>query len=148
MAERTLSTNRFGVGSVVSRLRLLFIGTLTGIMGGMGAFLFINSEFMPLGLGENWGLLIIGVAGVYTHVISADLTESIGVAIIAYTVGLGVHVGTSIAPLWILSYPPLARDLLLPSMVGQAIAGNFFGYLTMFFGSYCAAVVVDGYYER
>jgi hypothetical protein len=148
MTERTFSTNRFDIGPVVSRLRVLFAGTFTGIMGGMGAFLFINSEFMPLGLGENWGLLVISVAGVYTHLISADLTESISIAMIAYFVGLGVHVGASIAPLWILSYPPLARDLLLPSMVGQAIAGNFFGYLTMFSGSYFAAVAFDGYYER
>lgn len=145
--ERTLLTTRFGVGSVTNRLRLLFIGTLTGVMGGMGSFLFINSEFFPLGLGENWGLLIIAVAGVYTHVIAADLAESISVAIIAFFVGLGVHVGTSIAPLWMLSYHPLALDLLLPIMLGRAVVGNLFGYSVTFFGSYCAAVLVDGSYK-
>lgn len=147
MVERTLFRTRFGVGSVAGGLRLLFIGTLTGIMGGMGAFLFINSELFPLGLGENWGLLIIGVAGVYTHVISTDLRESASAAIIAFLVGIGIHVGVSIAPLWILSYPPMARDLLLPVVLGRALGGNVFGYFMPFLGSYCAAVLVDGLYK-
>lgn len=148
MAERTLSETRFGVGSVVAGLRLLLIGTMTGVMGGMGSFLFINAEFMPLGLGENWGLLIIAVAGVYTHLIAADLRESVSAAIIASFVGIGLHVGASIAPLWLLSYHPMARDVLLPGMLGRSWTGSIFGYFATFIGTWGAAVVVDAYYER
>lgn len=147
MAERTISTTQFGVGSVVGRLRLLFIGTLTGIVGGMGTFLFVNPEVIPLELGENWALFIISVAGIYTHVIAADLRESISVAIIASLVGIGVHMVASIAPLWILSYHPIALDILLPFMIGRAWTGGVVGSLAIFFGAYCATVLVDGSYK-
>lgn len=147
MANRTISTTQFGARSVVGRLRLLFIGTMTGSMSGMGTFLFVNPEVIPLGLGDNWALFIISIAGVYTHVITTDLRESVSVAIIAALVGIGVHMGVSIAPLWILPYHPIAIDILLPFMIGRAWIGGVVGSLAVFFGAYCATVLVDGSYR-
>lgn len=147
MAERNLSAAWPGFGAVHHRLRLLLVGVLTGSVAGMGSFLFINSQFFPLGLGENWGLLIVGLAGAYTHFLAADLTESVKLSLIAFLVGICVHVGAAIAPLWILPYPPFARDYLLPQTIGRALAGNILGYLMTFWGAYFGAILASGYFD-
>jgi hypothetical protein len=145
MAERTLSRSQFGVGTDSHRLRTLALGSLTGVVAGMGTFMFLNARFLPWGLTEAWGLAFVGLAGAYTHFLAEDLSESIGLSLVAAVVGLAVHTVAWIAPLWILPYSPFVRDLLLPKMIGEALASGMPTYLITFYGVYFGAVLVAGY---
>lgn len=147
MAERTLAVGRFTGPAVRNRFRLLALATLTGGVAGLGIFMFLNEQFLPWGVSETWALAFVVAAGAYTHFLAADLPESISVSLVAVVVGLAVHVVAWIAPLWVLSYPPVARDLVLPQMVGQALASGMPPYLITFYGSYFGAVLVGGYLE-
>lgn len=147
MAERTLSTRRFSVRRVRSRLRLLALASLTGMVAGMGSFMSIQYAFMPWGISQTWAYVVTALAGMYTHFLAKDLSESITLALLAFFIGIAVHVGAWIAPLWLIPYPPVARDLLLPQMLGRALVGNVFVYVVTFFGSYFGAVMVGGYFD-
>lgn len=147
MAERTLSTTRLGIGTSRERLRTLALGSLVGAVAGMGSFMFINDQFMPWNVDNAWALVIIGLAGVYTHFLAIDLSESITLSLVAVVVGFGVHVSAWISPLWVLSYSPVARDILLPKMMGEALAGGILVYLLTFYGSYFGAILLAGYLE-
>lgn len=146
MTERTLSATRLRL-AVRERLRLLVFGSLTGVLAGMGSFMFIKAQYMPWGLGKAWALALVAVAGVYTHLLARDLAESVGLSLVAVAVGLTFHTVAWISPLWILSYPPFARGLLLPKMVGQALMSGVFGYLGTFYASYFTAILVAGYLD-
>lgn len=146
MAERTLPTTRFGL-AVRRRLRLVGFGSATGVVAGMGSFMYIKAAYMPWGLDGTWALALVGLAGAYTHLLARDLADSIGLSLVAVAVGLAFHTVAWIAPLWMLPYPPLARDLLLPKMVGQAVTSGIFGYLVTFYVSYFAAILVAGYLD-
>ncbi|UPV99632.1 hypothetical protein M0R88_14050 [Halorussus gelatinilyticus] len=147
MAERNLAGTRLGFGAIGGRLRPLALGTLTGVVAGMGEFMFLKEQFLPWVVTETWALALVAVAGAYTHFLAKDLAESITLSLVAMTVGLTVHVVAWIAPLWLLAYPPGARDLLLPKMVGEAIASGLPPYVITFYGSYFAALLLGGYLE-
>lgn len=147
MAERTLSANRFAGRSVRYRLRLLALATLTGGVAGMGTFMYIKDQLIPWGVSPTWALVLVGLGGAYTHFLADDLAESISLSLVAVVVGFAVHVVAWIAPLWILSYSPTARDLLLRQMIGRALTSGILAYLMTFYGSYFAAVLVGGYLE-
>ncbi len=147
MAERNLAGRRFDVGALGYRLRVLALGTLTGVVAGMGSFMFLKDQFLPWGVTETGALALVGLAGVYTHLLADDLAESIALSLVAVMVGLAVHVVAWVAPLWLLAYPPFARDLLLPKMVGEALASGLPPYLLTFYGSYFGALLLGGYFE-
>lgn len=147
MAERTLSTMHLSVGGVRARLRVLALASLCGVVAGMGSFMAIQHAFMPWGVSQTWAYAVTALAGVYAHLLAKDLSESITLALAAFFIGIAVHVGAWIAPLWLIPYPPAARDLLLPQMLGRALAGNVLVYFVTFLGSYFGAVMVGGYLD-
>ncbi|MFC4449789.1 hypothetical protein [Halorussus aquaticus] len=147
MAERTRTMSGVELDGVRTNLRLLALTLFTGSVAGMGAFMSVKHTLMPLGVSQTWAYVVMALGGAYNHLLARDLTESITLALGSFLVGLAFHVAVWIAPLWLLPYPPLARDVLLPKMLGQAIAGAIFTYLMTFFGAYFATVLVGGYLE-
>ncbi|WP_135826938.1 hypothetical protein [Halorussus ruber] len=147
MAERTRTSTPLVGRAVRHRLRLLALATLTGGVAGMGSFMYIKEQFLPWGVSATWALVLVGLGGAYTHLLAEDLAESISLSLVAVVVGFAVHVGAWIAPLWILSYPPGARDLILRQMVGRAVTSGILAYVMTFYGSYFGAVLVGGYLE-
>ncbi|WP_135851376.1 hypothetical protein [Halorussus salinus] len=147
MAERDLAGMGFDLGALGRRLRLLALGTLTGVVAGMGSFMFLKNQYLPWVVTETWALALVGVAGAYTHFLADDLAESITLSLVAMAVGLAVHVVAWVAPLWLLGYPPFARDLLLPKMLGEALASGLPPYVVTFYGSYFGALLLGGYLE-
>jgi hypothetical protein len=145
MAERAISVNSFDIGAHHDRIRLLALGSLIGVVAGLGTFMFLNPQFLPWGISETVPLALIGVAGAYTHFFAEDLSEGISLSVIAVVIAIVIHVVAWIAPLWILSYPPFARDLLLPQMVGEALASGIPTCLIAFYGVYFSVVLVGGY---
>ncbi|MFC7080636.1 hypothetical protein [Halorussus caseinilyticus] len=147
MAERALSAAGFGLGAVRERLRVLALGSLTGVVAGMGTFMFLQENFLPWGVTETWALGFVVAAGAYTHFLAADLSESIALSLVAVVVGLATNVVAWIGPLWILGYPRFARGLLLPKMVGEALASGLPTYLITFYAAYFGALTLGGYLE-
>lgn len=147
MAERTLSTNQFPVRRVRARLRVVALASLIGVVAGMGSFMSIKYAFMPWDISQTWAYVVTALAGGYAHFLAKDLSESVTIALGAFFIGIAFHIGAWIAPLWLIPYPPIARDLLLPQMLGRALAGNVLVYVMTFLGSYFGAVIVGGYFD-
>ncbi|WP_158057445.1 hypothetical protein [Halorussus halophilus] len=127
-----------------NRGRLLTLGSLVGVVAGMGSFMYIKASFIPWGVDPAWALVLVAIAGAYAHFFSEDLADSITLSLVAVVVGLGIHVTAWIAPLWILNYPPAARDLLLPGMLGRAVSSGILAYLLTFYAAYFTVLLVGG----
>lgn len=145
MTESARATGHGRVSNLFrTRGRLLTLGTLVGTVAGMGSFMYIKESFMPWGVAPAWALVIIAIAGAYAHFFSEDLSDSITLSLVAVVVGLAVHTTAWIAPLWILDYPPAARDLLLPRMLGRALSSGILAYLLTFYAAYFTTLLVGG----
>lgn len=147
MAERTRTATRFDRGALRERLRLLALGGLVGLVAGMGTFTYIKSQLVPWGVGRGWALALVAAAGAYAYLLADDLAESVALSLVGWAVGFAVHVGAWVAPLWLLSYPRAARGLLLPGMLGEAVAGALLASVLTFYGAYFAVLTVGGYLD-
>lgn len=146
MAERTLAARApVEFDNLGGRARLLGLGLLLGVVAGMGTFMHIKNQLLPGFADRTWSVALMALAGAYSHFLARDLNDSISISLLGFLSGLGVHVLAWISPLWILAYPPLARDVILPKMIGQAITGAILVYLVTFWSAYFAAVLFAGY---
>lgn len=129
------------------RARQAVIGSLTGIVGGMGAFMHTRAGLVPAAL-DGWsGPVVIVLAGVYTYLLLPDLRGSVAAMLLAFGVGIATLVLAWIAPLWLLPYPPAARDLLLPGLLQRAVTSALSVYLLLFLGGYLTTLLVAGYFD-
>lgn len=146
-SESSWSTENGG-SQMDGRLRkfapVLLTGVGVGILGGMGTFLYTRRAFLPDAVDPVWALVVIGLIAVLTHRLAQTLEESITLALVGMTSGIGVHVIAWAAPLWILPYSPAARDLLLPAMVGRGFTVAVLVYPVVFLGAYLTAILLDG----
>lgn len=133
-----------------SRLRTgwrpLVVGVATGILGGMGLYVYNRPLLIPIS-DPIWGLICIILAGVYTRLLTATLKQSLSAAIIGILTGSIVTIGARIAPLWLLSYTPAARELLLPAAIGRAIVGLLFVFILVYLGSYLFIATTYGFFN-
>lgn len=148
MAERA---ERAIEGRAVSSARLRLLGTLLlvglppGAVGGLAAFVAVKDTLVPWAIPQ-WGAIgIVVLMGMYVHLFAGGLTTSVGGALAATAASLATHVGAWIAPLWLLGYPPGARDLLLPRFAGQAVVAWVFVFPAAFAAGYFTTVVIAGY---
>lgn len=124
--------------------RTAAVGVPTGILGGFGLFLLSQPALSPVA-GPALPIAFVGLAGAYAHLLSARLRRSVATMLCAFVAGIGVHLGTYLAPLWVLSYPTVARRLLLPRFLLEALAGVVLQYTLVFFAGYVLAVVTSAY---
>lgn len=113
-------------------------------MGGMAAFMLTQSSLTPDLMDGRLIAGIVVLAGVYTHLLVADVRASVTAMIVALGVGAATLVVAWTAPLWILPYAPGARDVLLPGLLQRALVSAMSTFLLLFLGSHLAALVVDG----
>ncbi|KTG09934.1 hypothetical protein AUR64_09940 [Haloprofundus marisrubri] len=142
---------RSGVSGLASRLslstdqlRFVGIGVATGLLVALAAYGFNRTQMVaavPSMLPFVAGLL----GGAYVHLLSEDLAESVRAFIVALVVSTACYVVAAMAPLWILSYDPVTRDLLIQSILREEIARLVFtSLIPQLFIGYLGAVVVDG----
>lgn len=144
----TARNDTAGVTSRVSlstdQLRFVAIGVATGLLVALAAYGFNRAQMaaaVPSVLPFVAGLL----GGAYVHLLSHDLDESVRAFIVALVVSTACYVVAAMAPLWILSYDPVTRDLLIQSILREEIARLVFASLIpQLFIGYLSAVVVDG----
>ncbi len=120
-------------------------GVLTGVIGGMAAFTYRQSDLMASSIDPKYLLLLLAFAGAFAHLLAYDLRESIRIGLLGFVVGGITLVVSWISPLWLLSYSGTTRDLLLPRLLGNAVADAILVYMAVFFGAYLLALTVDAY---
>lgn len=138
-AERTSYSRRVG--------RFLVRGGSIGVLAGMGAFVYNSTQFLPADLDVRLLLVPVFAAGVFAHLFAASLRESVRIGILGFFVGLFVFLAAWMAPLFVLSFPNAAIDLLLPSMVGDAASAAFLNYSPTYLGGYLIAVSIAAFWE-
>lgn len=128
-----------------TRIRLGFQALVLGVVAGMAVFAAVNSGLLPSYADQWWPLSIILVTGAFARLLVPSLRSSFSVLIGAFFVGLAVHVVAWILPLWLLPYPVIIRDVLLPGYVGRALFSAIFLYPTVFIVGYLVGLLLDAY---
>ncbi|WP_137287137.1 hypothetical protein [Halorussus salinisoli] len=125
----------------------LLTGVAVGTLAGMGTFVYNATQFLSVETDVRLLLVPVVAAGSFAHLFASSLQRSIRLGLIGFFVGLFVFVGAWIAPLWILPYPPEARGVLLPKLVGDTMSAAFINYATAYLGGYLATVTVAAFWE-
>lgn len=135
-----------------SRLRTVGVGIGTGLVAGMGAFMYVRDDIVPAhGLpfvpGAQWyPVVMMALAGVYVYLLTPDSRESIVAGLVGFTVALFTLVAAVVVPLYFL-YPAPARGPLARQYLHDAIPGLINGLLLVYFGGYLTALLVLGYLD-
>lgn len=130
-------------GRVRALSRAVSVGLPSGVLAGLGAFLLSQPSLTPVA-GTTPPLALVALGGGFVPLLTDRLRRSVAAMLCAYATGIAVHLGAYVAPLWVLSYPPSARDLLLPRFLGEALA-VVFQYTLAFFAAYLLVVTISGY---
>lgn len=113
----------------------------------MGAFMYTRTGLLPVPL-DGWMMAgLVVVAGVYTYLLERDVRGSVTAMLVAFGVGIGMLILAWIAPLWLLPYPPAARDLILPGLLQRAVTAAMTAYLLLFLGGYLTTLMIAGYLD-
>lgn len=122
-------------------------GLSIGLMAGMGAFVYNATQFLPTELDVRVLLVPVFAAGAFAHLFSSSLQESVRLGLAGFFGGLFVFLAAWIAPLWILPYSNTALDIMLPSMVGEAISAAFINWSPSYLGGYLLTVSAAAFWE-
>jgi hypothetical protein len=122
-------------------------GLSIGLLAGMGAFVYNGTQFLPFEIAVQLLLVPMLLAGGFARLFASSLRESVRLALAGFFVGLATFVGAWVAPLWILSYSPVARDVLLPKLAGNAISAGFLTFSPAYLTGYLLIVSVSVLWE-
>ena len=130
-------------GRVRALSRAVSVGLPSGVLAGLGAFILSQPSLTPVA-GTTLPLVLVALGGGFVPLLTDRLRRSVAAMLCAYATGIAVHLGAYVAPLWVLSYPPSARDLLLLRFLGEALT-VVFQYTLAFFAAYLLVVTISGY---
>jgi hypothetical protein len=124
--------------------QFLVRASAVGILAGMGGFVYNSTQFLTADVGVRLLLVPMFAAGVFAHLLAPSLRESVRLGIAGFFGGLTIFVSAWLAPLFVLSFPTAAIDLL-PSMVGDVASAAFLNYSPSHLGGYLLAVSTDAF---
>ncbi len=134
------------------RLRTAAVGVGTGLVAGMGAFMYVHDDLvpshgLPLVPGPAWyPVVMMALAGAYVYLLTPDSRESIVAALVGFTVAVSTLVAAVVVPLYVL-YPGPARGPLARQYLREAFPGFLNGLILVYFGGYLTALLVLGYLD-
>ncbi|WP_117591875.1 hypothetical protein [Haloprofundus halophilus] len=133
-----------GLSASAEQLRFVGVGVAAGLLVALAAYGFNRAQMVAAV--PAWVPFVAGLlGGAYVHVLSRDLGESVRAFLVAFVFSTALYVVAALAPLWLLSYDPVARDLLIQSILREEVARLVFASLVpQLFVGYLSAVVVDG----
>ncbi|PSP75709.1 hypothetical protein BRC81_15100 [Halobacteriales archaeon QS_1_68_20] len=140
------------VSLVRSRLRTVGVGVGTGLVAGMGAFMYVRDELVPthgipLLPGPEWyPVVMMALAGIYVYLLTPDSRESIVAGLVGFLVAVSTLVAAVVVPLYVL-YPGPARGPLARQYLREAFPGLLNGLVLVYFGGYLTALLVLGYLD-
>ena len=123
--------------------RIVLIGLVVGILGGMGTFVYSRPAVSPYG-DSVLGLVFLALAGGYTHLLARTMWESVRAMVVGFVVGMATTILAWVLPLWLVPIHPSVRDLLIMSYLQQAVATVVMAYLLVYFAGYFVVVSLDG----
>lgn len=133
--------------------RVLAAGVAIGVVSGMAEFLYIRDTLAPGYIEPSVMLVAVAVAGGFAHILTRDLVESVSAASYGLLVGVLVHIGAYVSPLFVLEEPPTGDEFLwydpgiqgelLLKLAGRAMTAAVFTYLLAFL---CGWLLVVSYY--
>ncbi|WP_224332262.1 hypothetical protein [Haloprofundus halobius] len=144
VAGRERATLRPSLPLSGDTVRFVGIGVAAGLLVALAAYGANRPSMVPAV--PSWTLFVAGLlGGGYVHALSQDLGESIRAFIVALVVGTACYLVAALAPVWLLSYDPMVRQLLIQSILREEIASLVFASLVpQLFIGYLGAVVVEG----
>lgn len=135
-------------GGSVQRIGLFLLkGVSIGLLAGMGGFVYNGTQFLPVEVDTRLLLVPVLAAGGFAHLFAPSLRASVRLGLTGFFIGLFLFVSAWLAPLWILSYPPVARDVLLPKLAGDAISAGFLNFSPTYLAGYLLTVSVGAFWE-
>lgn len=134
----------------LARLRTLGVGVATGLVAGMGGFMYTREAFVPtVGplVGTWYPSILAALAGAFAYLLTADARESIQAAIVGFLVGVATIVVAWMGPLWLLDFSPLARDVYIRGRLQLTVPGIVTTLLLVYWGGYLTTMLVGGYLD-
>lgn len=137
---------------VWDRVRTAAVGVGTGLVAGMGSFMYVRREIvpshdLPLAPGPDWyPVLFVALAGAYVYLLTPDSRESIMAGLVGFFVALTTLVAAVVIPVYAL-YPEGAREFVIFAALHDAIPGLINGLILLYFGGYLTTLLVLGYMD-
>lgn len=113
------------------------------MLSGMGTFVYTRPLVAPWGK-PVIGLVFLAAAGIYAHLLSETMWESVRVALGGAIVGIAVTLIGFAAPLWVLPVESPTQSLLFVSYLQQSMATVVVVYPLVYLAAYFVAVSADG----
>lgn len=151
MRNETLGRERL-VGDVYVDRRTAFlirsgtVGVLVGVVVGLATFMAGHEDLMPAG-DHRVALAAVALAGVYAHLLTSGLRESVAAAGVAFGVGAAVCIGAWLWPVYTLGYTGALAELVGAPRLRDAVVDVLTIQLLVFGGGYLAAVTYEGVTE-
>lgn len=134
----------------LDRLRTLAVGVATGVVAGMGGFMYTREAFVPtVGplAGAWYPSVLAALAGAFVYLLTPDARESIQAAIVGFLAGIATIVVAWMGPLWLLDYAPLARDVYIRQRLQLTVPGVVTTLVLVYWGGYLTTMLVAGYLD-
>lgn len=123
--------------------RVILIGSLTGIVGGMGTFTFTRMPLSPFD--ASWfPLILVALAGGYLHVLSKDMRTGTYAMLVGFFVGVAFNIAAWVAPVYILPYSDAVREVAVMAQVQQSLVSVFMIYSIIYLAGYLTVASVAG----
>lgn len=135
-----------------ARIRTVAVGVGTGLVAGMGAFMYVRNDIapshdLPLIPGPDWyPILCVALAGAYVYLLTPDSRESIIAGLVGLVVGVATLIVAVTLPLYIL-YPSAGRALLIRQYLYEAMPGMINALVLVYFGGYLSTLMVLGFFD-
>lgn len=123
--------------------RIVLVGSLTGIVGGMGTFTFTRTPLSPFD--ATWmPLILVALGGGYLHVLSKDMRSGAYAMLVGFVVGMGFNIAAWVAPVYILPYSDAARDVAIMVQLQQSLVSVVMIYSIIYLAGYLTVASIAG----
>lgn len=131
--------------------RFVVVGIASGLLGGMGAFMFSRAVLVPsfvAGLGRQTpGLVVTVLGGALAYLLAVDTRESARAMVLGLFVALATLVATRVAPAFMLPFPPVARDAIINDQLQYVAHTTINVLLLVYWGGYLTTVSLFGFLD-
>lgn len=123
--------------------RILLVGSLTGIVGGMGTFTFTRMPLSPFDAAW-FPLVLVALGGGYLHVLSKDMRSGAYAMLVGFVVGMGFNIAAWVVPVYILPYSDAARGVAIMVQVQQSLTSIVMIYSIIYLAGYLTVASISG----
>jgi len=131
--------------------RFVLVGLASGLVGGMGAFMFSRAVLVPsfaTAFGRQTpGLVVTALAGMFAYLLARDGRESAKAMVVGLFVALATLITARISPAFLLPFPAPIRDLIIQDQLEYVAHTTFNVLLLIYWGGYLGALSLFGYFD-